>query len=468
METAVMRTQPAPLTDDQMRGFVRDGFVVVKPGVPAELHREVWDRTDALFEDEGNPGNNLIARVPAIQRVFDDPSVTGALTGILGPNYFMHPHRHCHYRPPHSPGQTIHKDSFTKRRHRTRWVLGFYYPQTTTVDMGPTGVLPGSHYYNWLRGPIGVRRHVDGLDGEVPLEVDAGTVVLVHYDIWHRGMPNDSDKKRYMIKIMFTRIEEPAAPSWSNADPDGWGDAGGPLAGAWKSMWGWYRGAPNANGGATGRDAISRLAERLRLDDEAACLEAAYALAASGEAAVPTLVDVMRDEFDAVRLNASYALSAIGGPAAPALAELARDPNAEVRASAVETLADIGPAASSAIPSLVDALADESPEVRVHAADALGIAGQSSAASVGHLARALVDEDTQVRRNAALALARIGPCAEESVPSLAVALDDGDRYVRGKAAHALKRIGTPDALNALIGFLETARWCDLTTKDSLY
>ena len=134
-----------------------------------------------------------------------------------------------------------------------------------------------------------MRRQVDGLDGEVPLEVDAGTVVLVHYDIWHRGMPNESDKKRYMIKIMFTRIEEPAAPSWSNADPDGWDDGGPPLSGAWKSMWSWYRGAPNANGGATGRDAIARLTERLRLDNEAACLEAAYALAASGEAAVPAL-----------------------------------------------------------------------------------------------------------------------------------------------------------------------------------
>ena len=223
MTMTAQGTQSTPLTDDQMRGFIRDGFVVVKPGLDEALHQEVWDRTDALFEEEGNPGNNLIARVPAIQRVFDDPAVTGALTGILGPNYFMHPHRHCHYRPPRSPGQTIHKDSFTKRRHRTRWVLAFYYPQTTTVDMGPTGVIPGSHYYNWLRGPIGIRRHVDGLDGEVPLEVEAGTVVLVHYDIWHRGMPNDSDKKRYMIKIMFTRIEEPTAPSWSNDDAGGLG-----------------------------------------------------------------------------------------------------------------------------------------------------------------------------------------------------------------------------------------------------
>ncbi len=468
MTTAAQRTQPTPLTDDRMRGFIRDGFVVVKPGLPSELHQEVWDRTDALFEDEGNPGNNLIARVPAIQRVFDDPAVTGALTGILGPNYFMHPHRHCHYRPPRSPGQTIHKDSFTKRRHRTRWALAFYYPQTTTVDMGPTGVIPGSHYYNWLRGPIGVRRHVDGLDGEEPLEVDAGTVVLVHYDIWHRGMPNESDKKRYMIKIMFTRMEEPTAPSWTNDDPGGWDGAGEPLAGAWKSMWDWYRGAPHANGGPHGGDGVDRLAERLRLDDEAACLEAAYAIAASGEAAVPTLIDVMRDGLDAVRMNASYALSAIGGPAAPALAELARDSDVEVRASAVETLADIGPAARDALPSLIDALQDESAQVRGHAADGLGTVGQGGAAGVGPLAGALRDEDTQVRRNAALALARIGAHAEEAVPALAAALDDGDRYVRGKAAHALKRIGTPDALDSLIGFLETARYCDLTTKDSLY
>lgn len=468
MTMTAQGTQSTPLTDGQMRGFIRDGFVVVKPGFDEALHQEVWDRTDALFEEEGNPGNNLIARVPAIQRVFDDPAVTGALTGILGRNYFMHPHRHCHYRPPRSPGQTIHKDSFTKRRHRTRWVLAFYYPQTTTVDMGPTGVIPGSHYYNWLRGPIGIRRHVDGLDGEVPLEVEAGTVVLVHYDIWHRGMPNDSDKKRYMIKIMFTRIEEPTAPSWSNDDASGWDEAAGPLAGAWRSMWDWYRGAPNGNGGAAGGSGIARMAEGLRLDDEAACLKAAYAIAASGEAAVSTLVDVMRDGLDAVRMNASYALSAIGGPAAPALAELARDPDAGVRASAVETLADIGPAARDAVAGLIDALADESAQVRCHAAYGLGTVGQGSDSGVGPLARSLQDEDTQVRRNAALALARIGTHAEEAAPALAAALDDGDRYVRGKAAHALKRIGTHDALNALIGFLETARWCDLTTKDSLY
>ena len=62
-----------------------------------------------------------MARIPAIRKVFDDPAVDGALAGVLGDNYYMHPHRHCHYRAPHSEGQQIHKDSFTKRRQELVW-----------------------------------------------------------------------------------------------------------------------------------------------------------------------------------------------------------------------------------------------------------------------------------------------------------------------------------------------------------
>ena len=129
------------LTDQQMRGFIRDGYAVVKTQLPREVHQDIWDQTEALFESEGNPGNNLMARIPDMRLVFDDPAVDGALAGVLGDSYYMHPHRHCHYRPPHSEGQQIHKDSFTRRRHRTRWILAMYYPQDTTVDMGPTAVV---------------------------------------------------------------------------------------------------------------------------------------------------------------------------------------------------------------------------------------------------------------------------------------------------------------------------------------
>ena len=31
------------------------------------------------------------------------------------------------------------------RHHVPRWIIGFYYPFPCTLDMGPTGVIPGSH-----------------------------------------------------------------------------------------------------------------------------------------------------------------------------------------------------------------------------------------------------------------------------------------------------------------------------------
>ena len=453
-----------------MRGFIRNGYVVVKTGLPAEFHQDVWDQTEALFESEGNPGNNLMARIPAIRKVFDEPAVDGALTSVLGANYYMHPHRHCHYRRPRSEGQRIHKDDFTKRRHHTRWVLAMYYPQTTTEDMGPTAVLPGSQYYNWLRGPIGARRHVDSTEGEVPMPVEAGTVVFVHYDIWHRAMPNLSDKKRFMIKFMFTRMEEPRGPSWESDQMDWVQDDGDGRHAMWAHMWRWHYGANNGDYAESGRAVgeIPDLIKSLEVDSESTCLNATYNLATMGEPAVPALIDSLRHESEAVRRNASYALSAIGGPAVEALTEASQESDPDTRGTAVETLGDIGLPAGDAVPLLNKALQDESVAVRRHGAEALGTTSQLTSDGVDALAGALSDEDEYVRRNAALALARIGTSAQDATAALTTALEDDDRYVRGKAAHALHRIGSPLAQEALMHFLTTSQWCHTTTGDSLY
>jgi hypothetical protein len=47
----------------------------------------------------------------------------------------------------------------------------------------------------------------------------AGTVVLIHYDIVHRGTANTSNSShRFMFKFQFNRLEEPTRPTW-NHDP---------------------------------------------------------------------------------------------------------------------------------------------------------------------------------------------------------------------------------------------------------
>ncbi len=446
------------LNDEQMRQFIVNGYITLKTDLPTSRHAEIFQQTETVFEKEGNPGNNLVPRIPAIQEILDHLIVDGALTSLVGPNYYTHPHRHCHYNPPGSSGQNMHKDSWTRRRHHTRWVMALYYPQDTPEILGPTGILPGSQCCN---------SHPDNGKAEVPLCGEAGTVAIVHYDLWHRAMPNRSDKKRYMMKFLFTRMEEPQYPSW-NSDQAEWQSAGNDERQTmWEHLWDWHYGKKNG-GNSSHKGSAPEHIEALRSESESACLNAAYALGAIGASAVPALIDTLQVESESVRRNASYALSTIGEPAVPALIAASSDKNGWVRASAVDTLGDIGLSAQQAISVLIKGLQDESEEVRRNAAEALGIVGQSSSTGVPALVRALHDADEWVRRNASLALARMGSYAKDAVPVLKAALRDENQYVRANVAHTLHQIGTPETKEVLLRFLMTSRWCPLTTPESTY
>ena len=132
------------LSDEEIQKFIRDGYIAIEPKLSNEFHADIFAKIEKIFDTEGNPGNNLLARIPELQYIYDDPYVVGALSSIIGEDYYMEPHRALHFNQPHSTGQTLHKDSFTRRRHRARWFVTFYYPQDTPTEMGPTGVVPGS------------------------------------------------------------------------------------------------------------------------------------------------------------------------------------------------------------------------------------------------------------------------------------------------------------------------------------
>ena len=48
------------------------------------------------------------------------------------------------------------------------------------------------------------------------LFVPAGSFVLLHYSMWHRGTAETLGERRVMLKLLFDRTEEPAAPSWNH------------------------------------------------------------------------------------------------------------------------------------------------------------------------------------------------------------------------------------------------------------
>ena len=466
-----MSRHAVQLTDAEMRDFIINGYVKVKTDFPPSFHENIYEQLDVMFEQTGNLGNNVLPVIPEIQAVFDHPVVHGAMQGVLGEDYVMHPHRYCHFNQQGSEGQNFHKDSYAGdeqiRRHRCRWTMAFYYPQDVTEDMGPTAVLPGSQYYE-----TGESAHEQP---DLALTGEAGTVTIVHYDLWHRAMPNSSDKRRYMLKFLFIRLDEPQAPLWKRGTTDWHAPSNGEASEhpeLWESLWDWYNGKQNGTTNGVSHTEIDTLTETLDCDNEKDRLNAAYRLGRIGAAAVPTLNQALHSTSDAIREYAGYALSLTGAPAVPTLIDALQTTDDSVRASAAFALADMGAAAQEALPVLTRAAQDASQSVRRHATEGLGLIGQlvsedmDLSETVHILTDGLSDNHFAVRDNAARALAKLGTLAEPAIPALVRQLEDEDRYVRFHAALALKQIQTPAAQNALFDYLFTSRWCALTTNET--
>ncbi|MCZ6676660.1 MAG: HEAT repeat domain-containing protein [Candidatus Poribacteria bacterium] len=468
------------LNDAQMQQFIADGYITVRADYPPAFHAQICQQLDTVFEHEGNIGNNILPRIPQIQRVFDHPALRGALTSLVGEGYIMNPHRHCHLNPPGSNGQHWHKDCYVFdhniRHPRFHWILALYYPQDTTEDMGPTGILPGAHFYKTISDADPQRTREPAL----PLCGEAGTVALVHFDAWHRATANQSAKKRYMLKFQFARMREPSAPSWNHRSHVWEAETDGTSMGVWNWLCG--------NGWCTQDIAASSAALVDALDDasETARLNAAYTLGMIGESVVPTLIDTMRrqtiasieettakppDNLHGTNPTAgcaAQALSVIGLPAVSALVEILDDKHWWVRAVAADILTKIGPVAKQAVSPLTRLANDEHWWVRRNAIEALGTIGCPSSTTVRLLVERLRDTDYRVRRNAAITLAKFGQLSAPAIPALVDTLEDENRYNRFYAVSALRHIGTPPAEDALLDALFTARWCPITTKESAF
>ena len=206
------------LDDAAMKDFIVQGYVLVETSLPPAFHEQVYADIESVRTREGNVGNQILQRVPALQTVYDDPAVQGALISVLGPDYVMNRHRHCHTNAPGSAGGKWHQDDVNVRHHQIWRVLAMYYPQEVAEEMGPTLILPGTQYRN---APTSRMATYLNFKSQLPLLVRAGTVAITHYDIWHTNMPNRSQKNRHMLKFLFDRTREPEGPSW-RANPALW------------------------------------------------------------------------------------------------------------------------------------------------------------------------------------------------------------------------------------------------------
>ena len=207
---------------------------------------------------------------------------------------------------------------------------------------------------------------------------------------------------------------------------------------------------------------IRDLQDGLNDEDEAARLNAAYALGTIGEPTIPTLIEALRQESKAAwnrnldrndftnpsQLDSIYGLAAIGEPAVPALIEVLGDTDWWTRAGSAAALGCMGGPAHGAVPALSEALKDDSEWVGRNAAAALGNIGPSARSAVPALIEALRDSrtvsrwslsDSPLRENAIIALAKMGQLPQTTIPVLKEALQDENQYIRSWAAIALEQ-----------------------------
>lgn len=435
---------PKLFNDEQMRQYITDGYVVFKPDVPDEVHETVRKKLQVMVDDEFNYGNNVLPRVPEMDRVLNSPEVRGALISVLGPGYIEHPHRFCHYIGPDAEKKTLerncHQDSYTPlgrpRQHYSRFARIMYYPQDSPAEIGPTHAIPGTQYHKKLTD--------EDRQNAIPMAGEAGTVAITHFDIGHAAGVNEMNKPRHMIKFIYVRAEEPTVPSWDCKDvmwhnPKTF-DTPFDLHLAWSHIWDWMCGKEDlyesfrALPVAKMDDAL----DALEAEDRATQIAAMHAVAASQNTdAIPALVQKLNSEEQWTRLAAIYALGALGEtvvqPLVDALIHSAVDQDDEPvpkawnegaisMDDAAHALAAVG---AQSVDPLIALLDLESEWVRINAAFGLGEMDSTAAKAVPALTRCLDDASHCVVRTATDALSAIRKDEQAFMPALGQLLKMG-------------------------------------------
>jgi hypothetical protein len=485
------------LTDEQVRRFVTDGYLVLNANVAPEVHQTIYDRLQWVMHQESNPGNNVLPVVPEMQTVLDSPIIRGALTSVVGRNWVLHPHRFAHNNEPggeitateaktgkgsHSFigwHQDDHSPLSRPRHHFPRYAMILYYPQDTPNEMGPTQLIPATHLFRTFTAADRER----GKQGSG----SAGTCILVHFDIVHGGSFNAADRTRHMVKFVFARTEEPTAPTWNCREAE-WcapenHEAPADVSVVWRRQWNWLCGCASEPMAISDTAALPELMAAMEGDDPAR-QNAIYTLAAIGEAAVePLAADLAGRTKDGwnegafVMENSAYALAALGASAVPALIGLLDSGSEWVQINALFALGEIGTGAQAAyMPVLYKLQHSAHPVVRT-ALDALGQIGILTEDALPEFHRLLLVDNPvwqtpirrawtgqdQVRTNAMMALLRLNPRSEAWTDLIIAALPDACGYVGGFGVEILRRQNTPRALHAALDYLCAHRW-DNTLK----
>jgi hypothetical protein len=199
---------PVLLTTEQVATFVARGFLAFPAAIPDDLNERATAELEAILATWGTPdrvaapgsGDPFEAIYPppsAVGEVLRSPVVAGAIRSLVG-EAPVFDHDFVHLRPAHDPfGQHLHCDAMVDPLTAFD-IQVFYFPHAVAPDGGGTGFVPGTHLRHVHETDVGRYTH---MLGERQWTGPAGSILVFHQGMWHRGMPNLGDRARLMYKI---------------------------------------------------------------------------------------------------------------------------------------------------------------------------------------------------------------------------------------------------------------------------
>ena len=206
MTTLVHDCEPT-LTDRQVIQFCRDGYMEF----PGEVAQDVVDRAIAFIDD--NPDHRqqpvpLLEEDWFLEGLIFAPAVAGAVRSLLGKGFQLTRMLANHDgKCPEPQPLGWHVDGGNMHTYALNYLQVFCLMQDTTEDMGPTEVLPGSHF---ILGQSALVSHYGAIRGTKKCVGPAGTVFITCYPIWHRrSKATAAGGTRHLFKYNYVRKSPP-------------------------------------------------------------------------------------------------------------------------------------------------------------------------------------------------------------------------------------------------------------------
>jgi ectoine hydroxylase-related dioxygenase (phytanoyl-CoA dioxygenase family) len=210
---------PPTLDDSGVLEFCRNGYLMLEAVVPDRINRQVLDYLDGLGVPEPTA---ILVEDWFVEGVIQNAQAAGAVRSLLGPDFRLPGLMSNHREQGPFPAAWWHVDGGSVKRPDLTTLQVFYYPQETTVEMGPTEVLPGSHH---LLNTARAMGHLGRLTGSVSTAASAGSIFITVYHLWHRRGESTSERLRNMLKYNYFRTTPPrrdwiVSPDFHPADAD--------------------------------------------------------------------------------------------------------------------------------------------------------------------------------------------------------------------------------------------------------